>query len=175
MVEASAGTGKTFAITRLVLRLLLRREAPLALPEIAVVTFTEKGTNELITRIREVLRLARDICSDNPLPGDTHRDLVDFLLPQREWATERIGEALAAIDQLSVSTIHGFCRRILTELALEAGDDLLLALLVLKGFTAVCAVNRFAVNRKHILDADFVSDLNHMQMILPWPFRKNQY
>ena len=121
LVEASAGTGKTFAITRLVLRLLLQREAPLALREIAVVTFTEKGTNELITRIREVLRLARDICSDDPPLGDRHRDLVAFLRPQREWATERIGEALAAIDQLSVSTIHGFCRRILSELALEAG------------------------------------------------------
>jgi exodeoxyribonuclease V beta subunit len=121
LVEASAGTGKTFAITRLVLRLLLQREAPLALREIAVVTFTEKGTNELITRIREVLRLARDICSDGPPSGGTHRDLVDFLLPQREWAAERIDEALAAIDQLSVSTIHGFCRRILIEQALEAG------------------------------------------------------
>ena len=121
LVEASAGTGKTFAITRLVLRLLCRREAPLALHEIAVVTFTEKGTNELITRIREVLRLARDICSDDQSAGDKHRDLVDFLRPQREWATARIGEALASIDQLSVSTIHGFCRRILTELALEAG------------------------------------------------------
>ncbi|MFM8781870.1 MAG: UvrD-helicase domain-containing protein, partial [Gemmatimonadota bacterium] len=41
LVEASAGTGKTFAITRLVLRLLLQRETPLALREIAVVTFTE--------------------------------------------------------------------------------------------------------------------------------------
>lgn len=122
LVAASAGTGKTFAITRLVLRLLLEGDRPLTLREIAVVTFTEKGTNELITRIRAVLRLARDICSDTPPPPDqTPPDLAAFLLPQRTRAAERIAAALASIDQLSVSTIHGFCRRILTELALEAG------------------------------------------------------
>jgi exodeoxyribonuclease V beta subunit len=122
LVEASAGTGKTFAITRLVLRLLLEGNHPLDLREIAVVTFTEKGTNELITRIRAVLRLARDICSDAPPPPEqTPQDLAAFLAPQRARAAERIATALASIDQLSVSTIHGFCRRILTELALEAG------------------------------------------------------
>ena len=122
LVEASAGTGKTFAITRLVLRLLLEGDRPLALREIAVVTFTEKGTNELITRLRAVLRLARDLCSDTPPPPDEiPQDLVDFLRPQRTEAGARIAAALASIDQLSVSTIHGFCRRILTELALEAG------------------------------------------------------
>jgi exodeoxyribonuclease V beta subunit len=122
LVEASAGTGKTFAITRLVLRLLLEGDRPLALREIAVVTFTEKGTNELITRLRAVLRLARDLCSDAPPPPDEiPQDLVDFLRPQRTEAGARIAAALASIDQLSVSTIHGFCRRILTEFALEAG------------------------------------------------------
>jgi exodeoxyribonuclease V beta subunit len=113
LVEASAGTGKTFAITRLVLRLLLEGDRPLALREIAVVTFTEKGTNELITRLRAVLRLARDLCSDTPPPPDEiPQDLVDFLRPQRTEAGARIAAALASIDQLSVSTIHGFCRRI---------------------------------------------------------------
>ena len=56
LVEASAGTGKTFAITRLVLRLLLERKVE-QLGQILVVTFTEKATQELIGRIRAHLAL----------------------------------------------------------------------------------------------------------------------
>ena len=51
LVEASAGTGKTFAITRLVMRLLLEQKVE-SLSRILVVTFTEKATQELVTRIR---------------------------------------------------------------------------------------------------------------------------
>jgi len=122
LVEASAGTGKTFAITRLVLRLLLQESDPIPLDRIAVVTFTEKGTNELITRIRAVLRTAAAICSDQP-PAMTPEtaDLFPFLDGQRERARALLGAACASLDLLRISTIHGFCRRILVEYALEAG------------------------------------------------------
>ncbi|MEP7383314.1 MAG: UvrD-helicase domain-containing protein [Gemmatimonadota bacterium] len=120
LVEASAGTGKTFAITRLVLRLLLERRVE-SLSRILVVTFTEKATQELVTRIRGTLRLAEQVWSAAPpdrLPK--HEDL--FVLRDKHGAEggEIIARALGALDDLAVSTIHGFCQRILSESALES-------------------------------------------------------
>jgi len=122
LVEASAGTGKTLAITRLVLRLLLQDPDPIRLDRIAVVTFTEKGTNELITRIRAVLRTAAAICSDRPpAPTPETADLFPYLRAQGTRARDLLDLACTSLDLLRISTIHGFCLRILSEYALETG------------------------------------------------------
>ncbi len=118
LIEASAGTGKTFAITRLVLRLLLEQRVA-SLSEILVVTFTEKATQELVTRIRRMLREADLVWSDAP-PTRTKLNEDLFLLQE----THRDGgaiirTALGSLDDLGVSTIHGFCQRVLSESALE--------------------------------------------------------
>lgn len=120
MVEASAGTGKTFAITRLVLRLLLERRVD-DISRILVVTFTEKATQELVTRIRGVLRLAEQVWSDTPPErrADTD-DLFALRDAHGDDGREVIQRALASLDDLAVSTIHGFCQRILSESALES-------------------------------------------------------
>lgn len=121
LVEASAGTGKTFAITRLVLRLLLEQRVQ-SLPQILVVTFTDKATQELVTRIRRVLRLADGVFSDTPPVRDAENaDL--FVLRERHGRDGAgiIRAALSALDDLGVSTIHGFCQRMLAESALETG------------------------------------------------------
>lgn len=120
LVEASAGTGKTFAITRLVLRLLLERKVD-SISRILVVTFTEKATQELVTRIRAVLRLAEQVWSDTPPPRrpDTD-DLFSLREAHGDPGREVIQQALASLDDLAVSTIHGFCQRILSESALES-------------------------------------------------------
>lgn len=120
LVEASAGTGKTFAITRLVLRLLLERSVD-SLSQILVVTFTEKATQELITRIRATLRLAERIFSSAPpTPEQNTADL--FVLREQHGTAGRviIAKALGELDDLAVSTIHGFCKRVLAESALES-------------------------------------------------------
>jgi exodeoxyribonuclease V beta subunit len=120
LVEASAGTGKTFAITRLVLRLLLERKVQ-HLGQILVVTFTEKATQELISRIRAVLREADRVWSDAPPPRDAGND--DLFTLRDQHASEGaaiIRAALGALDELGVSTIHGFCHRVLSESALES-------------------------------------------------------
>ncbi|MCC6773763.1 MAG: UvrD-helicase domain-containing protein [Gemmatimonadaceae bacterium] len=120
LVEASAGTGKTFAITRLVLRLLLERRVE-SLSRILVVTFTEKATQELVTRIRSVLRLAEQVWSDTPPPlSDTTADLFALRATHGPAGRQVVQDALAALDDLAVSTIHGFCQRILSESALES-------------------------------------------------------
>ena len=119
LVEASAGTGKTFAITRLVLRLLLERRVA-SLSEILVVTFTDKATQELVTRIRRVLREADLVFGDSPPARDVVNDDL-FVLREHHGDTGAaiIRAALGALDDLAVSTIHGFCQRMLTENALE--------------------------------------------------------
>jgi exodeoxyribonuclease V beta subunit len=120
LVEASAGTGKTFAVTRLVLRLLLEREVE-SLSQILVVTFTEKATQELITRVRGVLRDADRVWSDAP-PERTEKNDDLFRLLEQHGAEGGavVRKALASLDDLGVSTIHGFCNRVLRESALES-------------------------------------------------------
>ena len=100
VVEASAGTGKTYTIEQLVYRLLTEEEV--ALEQILIVTFTEKATGELKARLR--LMLERAIQKDD-----------DFALQLRP--------ALDHFDQASIFTIHGFCQRLLQEYALEQGQD----------------------------------------------------
>ena len=121
LIEASAGTGKTFAITRLVLRLLLERRVA-SLSEILVVTFTDKATQELVTRIRRMLREADAVWSATP-PSRVALNEDLFLLRERHGAEGGtiIRAALGNLDELGVSTIHGFCQRMLAESALETG------------------------------------------------------
>jgi exodeoxyribonuclease V beta subunit len=100
VVEASAGTGKTYTIEQLVLRLLTEEAVPLE--QILIVTFTEKATGELKVRLRGMLE--RAIQKDD--------DFVSLLKP-----------ALDQFDQAPIFTIHGFCQRLLQEYALEQGQD----------------------------------------------------
>ena len=129
LVEASAGTGKTFSIAMSVIRLLLERTpdgTPLVdgVGNILVVTFTTAATDELIGRIRALLRQARAVYEGRP--SDVKQDTEQLLLKvagryDRAWVQARVARALAEVDTLAVYTIHGFCKRILDEFALESG------------------------------------------------------
>lgn len=127
LVEASAGTGKTFSITQLVLRLLLDRRSDGAwrvrgIGSILVVTFTNAATAELTTRVRALLREAVDVFSGAETGRTTKREFLFALREQHgDAALPRLREALASLDQLSIHTIHGWCRRVLEENALESG------------------------------------------------------
>ena len=119
LIEASAGTGKTYAITGLFLRLLL--EGNLAVPEILVVTFTEAATAELKDRIRTRLRQAARAFAEG---GNEDAFLNELMRRQGDRArgAAAIGEALRAFDLAAISTIHGFCLRMLRENAFESGS-----------------------------------------------------
>jgi exodeoxyribonuclease V beta subunit len=109
VVEASAGTGKTFILEHLVVDLLLRREAELE--QILVVTFTEKATAELVQRVRAtIVRLKELRASEAP---DGAPDEACWLIDER--ARTRLQRALLSFDRASISTIHGFCQRLLAE------------------------------------------------------------
>ncbi len=123
LIEASAGTGKTYAIACLYLRLVVEKGL---LPEnILVVTFTEAATKELRTRIRERLRSARDAFS-GAADGDDFcvglKNGSNSWWPGDATALARIDMALQTFDCAAISTIHGFCSRALQENAFESGS-----------------------------------------------------
>lgn len=118
-IEASAGTGKTWNICALYVRLLLERD--LNADQILVVTFTKAATAELHERIRgRLAELARAIET-----GDDGGDpfvvrLMETVLADAdesalEQASKRIRRALSTFDQAAIHTIHAFCQRALQE------------------------------------------------------------
>ena len=131
-IEASAGTGKTHALTTLVARLVLEEARPI--DRILVVTFTRAATAELRDRIRHVLRvllaavrvrLVGNDAVESEIDPQTRELLegwerrageVDFAL-----AARRLEAAMHDIDRANVFTIHGFCQRVLADLAFESG------------------------------------------------------
>ena len=94
-IEASAGTGKTYSLVSRVIALV---RAGVRAESILLVTFTEKATDELKDRIRRGLRDAF-----------------------RESGDERLARALEDWSSMTIATIHGFCRTLLTQFPLESG------------------------------------------------------
>lgn len=126
LIEASAGTGKTYTLAALYLRLLLglgKQSAyprPLLVEEILVVTFTEAATEELRERIREKIHVLRIAC----IRGESQEPLLSELLaeiPDRQDAAETLLSAERQMDEAAIHTIHGFCQRILSTNAFESG------------------------------------------------------
>ena len=121
LLEASAGTGKTFALAQLVLRYVA--EAELSLRQLLVVTFTDAAAAELRDRIGQRLQLAL-ACLDDPALEAPDPTLAQWLERQRPRAGSLRARLLLALEQLDaadITTIHGFCRRSLQRQALEAG------------------------------------------------------
>jgi exodeoxyribonuclease V beta subunit len=118
LIEASAGTGKTFTIAGLVLRLLLERDG-LTIDQILVTTFTELATAELRGRIRDRLKGALLALQTGESADDLLREILKDV--DRRVATVRLQDALAQFDEAPIYTIHGFCQRVLAEQAFETG------------------------------------------------------
>ena len=121
LIEASAGTGKTYAIAMLALRFVV--EQTLDIKQILVVTFTKAATEELKDRIRTRLAEARQAINNNDRNIDPNITLwLDGLTIEPQLILQRLNNALLNIDQAGIFTIHGFCQRILAEHALESGQ-----------------------------------------------------
>ncbi|MBN2106366.1 MAG: exodeoxyribonuclease V subunit beta [Deltaproteobacteria bacterium] len=120
LIEASAGTGKTYTITSLFLRLILERP-DMDVRRILVVTFTEAATGELRDRVRSRLRGALDAFQAGAAPADDA--FLQELLARhnRDAAVGLLTSAIADFDEAAIFTIHGFCQRVLRDLAFEAG------------------------------------------------------
>ncbi|MFQ5650932.1 MAG: exodeoxyribonuclease V subunit beta [bacterium] len=118
LLEASAGTGKTYTIAGLFLRLLL--EANIPVERILVVTFTEAATNELEDRIRTTLHKAREGFT-NKSSDDPFLDAYIKKHKKHECAIDQLHLALQNFDEAAILTIHTFCNRVLQENAFESG------------------------------------------------------
>lgn len=110
-LEASAGTGKTFTIEHLFVRILLETEA--TLEQILVVTFTRAATRELKVRIEANLK--------NILSGEV---TFDYLKNLTHSQRHKIKKALVMFERAPIYTIHGFCSRLLQEFAFESSVGL---------------------------------------------------
>ncbi|MFJ4348861.1 exodeoxyribonuclease V subunit beta [Pseudomonas sp. NPDC089401] len=130
LIEASAGTGKTFTISALYLRLILGHGGEqgfgreLLPPQILVVTFTDAATKELRERIRarlaEAARFFRgELQGADPLLQQLRDDYAEAHWPR---CAGRLEIAVQWMDEAAVSTIHGWCQRMLREHAFDSGS-----------------------------------------------------
>jgi exodeoxyribonuclease V beta subunit len=118
-IEASAGTGKTWTLSHLVVRLLLS-DPDLEPRRLLVVTFTNAATDELSGRIRRVLQECRAAAAGRPGSTPAAERLV-AAAGGMECLT-RIEQLLSSLDELGVSTIHAWCKRVLDGAAFASGE-----------------------------------------------------
>lgn len=123
LIEASAGTGKTYTLVRLMARHLLWHGH--GIEQVLAVTFTNAAAAELKTRLRHFLQQVATW-----LEQATEDDDVQHLFQQRPDGVSvvefyaRLHQALASIDRAAVYTIHGFCQALLQRHALAFGQSI---------------------------------------------------
>ena len=121
LIEASAGTGKTYSLEHIVLRLVVERG--IAVGRMLIVTFTKAATAELRNRIRGKLLAVRDLVLEERVPDDEN------LTEQFErWSSlspddvrERLERAVREFDDASILTIHSFCQKTLGDFVFTSG------------------------------------------------------
>ncbi len=122
LIEASAGTGKTYSLAILVLRLIIESKIPIK--EILMVTFTKAAVAELEERIRLFVRTAYKVSLQQDQSDDTITEVVEQA--QKRYGTEAVQQllkdAVLFLDETSVLTIHSFCQQTLTEFAFETNQ-----------------------------------------------------
>jgi exodeoxyribonuclease V beta subunit len=125
VLEASAGTGKTWTIAALVTRYVAQGVVPLE--QLLVVTFGRAATSELRTRVRERFRDTRDALIDPDAARKSPDAIVALLAdaPDAEVAArrQRLADALATFDAATVATTHEFCQQALRSLGTAADLD----------------------------------------------------
>jgi len=131
LIEASAGTGKTYTIAALYVRLILGHspnnaapERQLLPPEILVVTFTDPATQELRERIRDRLSQTARFFRKKSVKTDPFLEAVRADFPETAWpaCAHRLELAANWMDEAAIYTIHGWCNRMLQQHAFHSGS-----------------------------------------------------
>ncbi len=119
LIEASAGTGKTYSVAILVLRLIVENAVPVK--EILMVTFTKAAVAELEERIRLFIRMANQAAEGQAIDDRNIQSIVEKASEQagKERVLELLRNAVLFLDETSVLTIHSFCQQTLNEFAFE--------------------------------------------------------
>lgn len=129
LIEASAGTGKTWTIAVLYLRLLLEGATPFTPRQIVVATFTDAAAQELRDRLRARLLWAETLAESAPREADG-ADGDDEQWLRARWAAAadaerdrlRLRLAQVELDLAPIGTLHSLCRRILADFPVESGS-----------------------------------------------------
>ena len=117
LIEASAGTGKTYTLCRIALQLTLQKR--ITLDRILAVTFTEAATEELASRIHELYQSCLRQLETGIYKEDLLKELASNDSLEVDSAKDDLRYSLEVFDEAPISTIHGFCRRSLESVALE--------------------------------------------------------
>ena len=124
-IEASAGTGKTFALAALATRFIAEHD--ISASELLIVTFTRAATSELRARVRQQLVDAA-VALGSPEPPSSDNELLVHLYAtdptERRVRLGRVDQAITDFDAATITTIHGFATQVLSTLGTSAGTDL---------------------------------------------------
>jgi exodeoxyribonuclease V beta subunit len=124
LIEASAGTGKTWTLAALYVRLVLghgRAFKPLMPSQILVMTFTEAATAELRERIRDrLVQAARFFKNQDAGDAFLHDLQAELGTDQNALYAQQLDQAAQSMDQAAVLTIHSWCSRMLRQHAFES-------------------------------------------------------
>ena len=148
LIEASAGTGKTYSVALLVLRLILEKDIPI--DKILMVTFTKAATAELELRIRKFVRMAYRYASAGHSCDKEITDLVDKAGKQN--SLPRLKSALQSLDNLSVMTINSFCQKTIGEFTFETKQSFDFEIVTDDSLILKNATNRFVRETLNLLD-----------------------
>ncbi len=160
LLEASAGTGKTFTVAALVTRFVAEGHA--TLDQLLVITFGRAASQELRERVREQLVAAERALAD-PGIADRSHPVVDHLLSAEPAEVaerhRRLRDALASFDAATIATTHQFCQTVLRSLGVAGDTD--------TGATLVESLDELVVE---VVDDVYLRRFGHEAM--PPPFTR---
>jgi exodeoxyribonuclease V beta subunit len=172
LIEASAGTGKTYSIALLTLRLVLENNIPIQ--NILMVTFTKAAVAELETRVRSFVRLALEVSRGEAIQDKTITRIVESQMLNHSAAVveEKLTTAQLFLDETSVLTIHSFCQRTLSEFSFETNQIFGAETITPDEFNQITedAFNEFWRKRittikKELLELMLASELKHEEVL----------
>ena len=176
LIEASAGTGKTYSIAILVLRILLEmdiRETTvhgevitrnISIKEILMVTFTKAAVAELEERVRKFIRKAYAVSQGADTDDPAIQSLVAEAIRQRGALAvyNRLHEAITFLDESSVQTIHSFCQQVLREFAFETRQSFSVELVTDMSQVVASELNQFWRSQIAVMPVDILQLLADM-------------
>ena len=121
LIEASAGTGKTYSVALLAIRFIVEKEVPLQ--QLLMVTFTKAAVAELEARVRHFVREAHRYSCGHPIADSALRYIVDRAVQEKgHKVKDLLYSATLFLDETAILTIHGFCQLVLKEFAFETNQ-----------------------------------------------------
>jgi len=128
LIEASAGTGKTYSLMHILLRLIIEKNIPIE--KILLVTFTKAATQEMKFRLRSLLiETVQILEEERPIRDKTLEDQLEEWIHNkephkridRETVIVRMKKALEGLEDISVETIHAFCQKMMNNYSFSSG------------------------------------------------------